>query len=183
MERINNKRSLGVAALGFIFLGAAVLPISYSFFRKLYTFISWQHFFIVIMPQIIIYSVCSLVVFKMWRKLSLWQKSVLIGIGIQTLLLLFLAIIFDLLIDRSLSLIVSRSLMTLDIILSPLTFLYSKIIISQRAIHNESGVSIITYHWESGLLFPLLRLIYGGTVGGLVGKLIALNKKRQLMSI
>jgi hypothetical protein len=178
MDRMKNKeRPSGAVVLGCLFLGAAFLPISYSFLKKIYTFTSWPHFIIIILPQITIYLVCSLLVFNKWDKLSNAKKAVLIGIAFQAyLLLLNSGITYELLIESSPPDFMSSILFALNIIVSPIEWLYQKIIISHRTINSELGTGVITYHWEAGLILPLLRLIYSGSIGGFIGKYVETKK-------
>ena len=57
------------------------------------------------------------------------------------------------------------------IILSPLEAIYGKYIISQRVIYNNGGAIFMVYRWETGLVIPLLRILYAGSIGYFFGKL------------
>ena len=158
MQQIHkHKKSFGVIVLGGIFFGAALLPILYLIL-KMYIFLSWQYFLLAILPHIIIYLILGLFVFNKWNRIPIWQKVVLITVGSQYVILFSLQIISLYFWNQSLSPIAHRFLFEHNFILSPLEYIYQKLVINAR---DNSGAYHyrITYHWETGLILPLLGII------------------------
>ena len=165
---MEDKRSVGVTILGGIFLGAVILPILFIVLKLVD-----KYQFMEIFLFSIIYLGCALVVFNKWFKLASWQKGSLVAIGIQYLLLFIWESMLTLFLNRSLTGVISWLVTDLHFVLSPLEALYTRFIISPRAVIAEGGAAYLRVsYWETGLLFGLFRIIYASVIGIIVSKLI-----------
>ncbi len=174
MKNINKPTNAIVLCC--LFLGAAVLPIIYSLLKQINIYLSLGHLLLVVIPSILIYLVCGWISIKKWYELNKLKKAILIGIALQAYLLIFISILQEVLIGITVSHYMPYMMYILHIFLSPIEFLYQKYIISQRIINSELGTGMITYHWEAGLILPLLRLAYSGIIGGFIGNYIEAKK-------
>lgn len=166
---MKNKRSVGITVLAGIFFGLALLPIWYLLFKM---YVSWKQFFIGGTPWIIIYLSCGLIVINKWPRILLWQKGALVGIGIQGILLYLWMFIATYFLDVPLRGFMLWLFVRQDIIFCPFIELYRNVIFHTRAVLRNGVYVYSASLWETGLLFPLLRVLYAGIVGGIVGKII-----------
>ena len=101
--------------------------------------------------------------------LVVWQKGAFMGIGIQFILMFVIGITIFSMGNKPLPPLLRWLPYGSDVILSPFEIWYSRITSpSQKVIKNTSIIYTITYFWETGILLPLLRVLYAGTIGSIV---------------
>lgn len=182
IEKIQ-QRSYRATSLAGIFFGAAFMGICLPFFRIFPPF-SWQYFLMAILPSFLIYLVCGFIVLTKWGKFSFSQKSVLVGIGVHYILNFLYGIMFLLFSSKgSISTVESWLIYYPRLILAPLDYFYNKFIIMPRTVYDSTGAALIkTYIWETGLIFPILRIVYAGFIGFCFGKIFYLYRNGYLSS-
>lgn len=175
------KRPYKATVLAGIFLGAAFLKICLLLFR-IYPLYSWQYLLMDILPAFLIYLFCGLIVLARWVNFSFSLKAVFVGIGVHYLLT-FLYAMTNLFFssEGSLSTVELWLFYYPEFILNPFDYMYNKFIIMPRTTYDGTGAAFIKmYHWETGLLFPIMGIAYAGLVGFCFGKLIYLYRNDYL---
>jgi len=176
------KRPYKATVLGGIFIGAAFLKVSVLFFRTnpLY---SWQYLLLDIFPEFIIYMVCGLLAFSKWADFSFTQESVIVGIGVHYILtFLYEMTYLSFLSEGSLSIVELWLFYYPHFILKPFDYMYNKFVIMPRNLYDGAGAAFFErYYWETGLLFPIMRIAYAGSVGFCFAKLIYLYRDSYLV--
>lgn len=175
---MEKKKSLAVTALGGLFLGFALLPIFYYIFHA-YQMILPIQLFLVIVPNLILYLFFAIMAFTKWSKFLSWQKGALVGIGIQSILLYFWMLIQMALLEKTLYGFMFSLYEWVNFILSPLSEMYGKFVITPRAVFRNGVYVSYTSLWESQFLFLLFRIIYAAVVGAIVAKVI--EKRRHCL--
>ena len=176
------RRPISVLVLGAVLIFAACLPM----LRFLYSANDTPFnasLLMEIVTSVILYLSCALIVFLRWAKLPYWQKGACIGIAVQFVLVLFYGIAWFALMDKGLSGLAAGLSNHSYVILYPLQRIYSRFVISSRNVYGDVGglwtvVSVTTYAWEKGILFPLFHVIQGGALGAVIGKIV--ERKRRV---
>jgi hypothetical protein len=180
MEGIR-KRPYRATILAGIFFGAAFLVVCLLLFPT-YPVYSWQYYFMGALPSFLIYLICGFIVLSKWVHLSFSQRTVLVAIGVHYVLYFFYNMM-NLLFTRE------GSLSTIEFwlsyyprfILTPLNHMYDRFIIMPRTVYDNTGAALIKwYYWETGVLFPILRIVYAGFIGFCFGKCIHLYRTGYL---